>query len=349
MDAAMQRPVVDSDHGRLELSASVEERLRFALRFAVLAPSNHNTQPWRFIVGPDSVAVCADRLRALPVADPFDRELTISCGAALFNLRVALARVGLAYSIALFPSNADPDVLAEVRIVPDGRCDDTLPDLFDAIATRVTTRQPFADEPVDQAIQQALIAAGTAEGVDIACVSPLVERERIAMLVALADRQQFGDPRFRRELANWIHPRRREDGMPAYATDMMPLLDFATPLAASVVRTFDLGGGVAATHHRLVVGSPLIVCLATGSDDREAWLATGQALERVLLAAASAGLTASYLNQPIEVPGLREQLPALVGLQPSANAQLLLRVGRGPDVPRGVPHSPRRALDEVVS
>lgn len=345
MDPAMHQALQAFDVGRLERSASMEERLRFALHCAVLAPSNHNAQPWRFIVGADSISVCADRLRALPVSDPFDRELIISCGAALFNLRVALSRLGLAYSIALFPSGADPDVLADVRIVPDGHRDETLPDLFDAIATRVTTRQPFADEPVDPAVQHALIAAGTAEGVDIACVSELVERERVALLVALADRQQFGDPRFRRELANWIHPRRRADGMPAYAADMMPLLDFATPLAASVVRTFDLGGGIAATHHRLVVGSPLIVCIATGSDDREAWLATGQALERLLLVAARAGLTASYLNQPIEIAGLREQLAALVGLGAGASPQLLLRIGRGP----GVPHSPRRPLDEVAS
>ncbi|HEY1607794.1 MAG TPA: nitroreductase, partial [Paraburkholderia sp.] len=240
---------------------------------------------------------------------------------------------------------ADPDLIAEVRIGPDGHRDDALPALFDAITTRVTTRRPFADEPVDPVVQQALIEAGVAEGVDIGCVTELVERERIALLVALADRQQFGDPRFRRELANWVHPRRRDDGMPAYATDTVPLLDFATPLAASVIRTFDLGGGVAATHHRLVVGSPLIVCIATGNDNHEAWLAAGQALERMLLVAANAGLTASHLNQPIEVPALREQLAALVGVGVGMNSQLLLRIGRGPCVP----HSPRRALSEVVS
>jgi len=345
MGTGIHEAIRESDLGRLERSASIEERLRFALHCAVLAPSSHNAQPWRFIVGPDSIALCADRLRALPVCDPFDRELIIGCGAALLNLRVALSRLGLAYSIALFPSGADPDLVAELRILPDGHRDDTLPDLFDAIATRVTTRHPFGDEPVNPAIQRELISAGIAEGVDIAYVNDLVERERIALLVALADRQQFGDPRFRRELATWIHPRRRADGMPAYATDMVPLLDFATPLAASVVRTFDLGGGVAATHHRLVVGSPLLLCIATGSDDREAWLAAGQALERILLVAARAGLSASHLNQPIEVVGLREQLAALVGLGAGANPQLLLRVGYGPHVP----HSPRRALREVVS
>ena len=69
---------------------SIRDKLRFALEYAVLAPSSHNSQPWHFVLQDDSVLVCADRTRALPVVDPFDRELVISCGAALFNLRVAL-------------------------------------------------------------------------------------------------------------------------------------------------------------------------------------------------------------------------------------------------------------------
>ena len=69
-----------------------EEKLAFLLRDAVLAPSGHNTQPWLFRVDGDAVDLYADRTQALPVVDPEDRELTISCGAALFNLRVALRR-----------------------------------------------------------------------------------------------------------------------------------------------------------------------------------------------------------------------------------------------------------------
>jgi nitroreductase len=61
----------------------------------VLAPSNHNTQPWHFNVDGDCLTLCADRTRALPVVDPSDLELIVSCGAALFNLRVALRRCGL--------------------------------------------------------------------------------------------------------------------------------------------------------------------------------------------------------------------------------------------------------------
>ncbi|QRR10161.1 nitroreductase [Burkholderia sp. MS455] len=324
-------------------SPRLDDRLRSLLGYAVLAPSSHNSQPWRFIVDGTTIAVCADRVRALPVVDPYDRELIISCGAALLNLRVALNHAGIAHTISAFPSDVDPDVLALVRVCDDGYTDAELGTLFAAIPERVTTRAPFESEPVPDALPHELIAAGAAEGADVACADSIARRARVAEVIADADRQQFADPRFRRELASWIDPRRHVDGMPAFAAGVPALLDFAAPLVTTAVRTFDLGNGLAALHHQLVGASPLIVCIATARDDREAWLAAGQALERMLLVATRAGYTASYLNQPIETAGLRAQLCDMLALR--GHPQLLLRIGRGPHVP----HSPRRPLDEVIS
>lgn len=70
----------------------------------MLAPSSHNTQPWRFCTSGDRVELYADRTRALPFNDPEDRELTISCGCALMNTRVAAAEAGLAMSAEVLPS-----------------------------------------------------------------------------------------------------------------------------------------------------------------------------------------------------------------------------------------------------
>lgn len=277
------------------------------------------------------------------MVDPFDRELIISCGAALLNLRVALDHAGLAHTISTFPSEVDPDLLALVRVCDDGYSDRSLGGLFDAIQARVTTRAPFESTAVPDEIQRELIAAGVAEGAEVACIDSIAHRARVAELVAQADQQQFADPRFRRELASWIDPRRRVDGMPAFAAGVPTLLDFAAPVVTMAVRTFDLGNGLAALHHQLVGASPLIVCLSTVRDDREAWLAAGQALERILLVAARAGYTASYLNQPIETAALRADLGRTLGLR--GEPQLLLRVGRGPHTP----HSPRRPLGEVIS
>ncbi|MEO1398336.1 MAG: nitroreductase family protein, partial [Pseudomonadota bacterium] len=70
---------------------SLWKQMEFLLRYAILAPSGHNTQPWRFRLLEDHLVVLADRTRALPVVDPYDRELTISCGAAIGHFEVAAA------------------------------------------------------------------------------------------------------------------------------------------------------------------------------------------------------------------------------------------------------------------
>ncbi|WP_321964576.1 Acg family FMN-binding oxidoreductase [Paraburkholderia sp. J7] len=319
--------------------------LRYAVRHATLAPSSHNSQPWRFVASRDRILLCADRLRALPVVDPYDRELIISCGAALFNLRVALASLGIGYAITLFPTSLDPDLLADVRLLRERPVGAELAALVSAISRRVTTRRPFSPVPVAAAVERELIDAARAEGVEVACATEAGTREAIADLVAEADQRQFADPRFRRELAKWIHPRHTGDGMPSYAAGLGSLLDFATPLAASAIRTFDVGGGVAATHRELAAASPLLLGIATSVDDAQAWLAAGEALERVLLVLTSHGLCASYLNQPIEVAELRARLSALLGMPGAVCPQVLLRIGHGtPDAP-----SPRRPLSEVVA
>jgi len=333
----------DIEESHLSPLACAEARLRYALNYAVLAPSSHNSQPWRFIVDGDMVLLCADRMRALPVLDPFDRELVISCGAALFNLRVALSHFGLGYAITVLPSGAEPDVLAQVRVWMNGDYDASVASLFNAIPCRVTTREVFRAEAIAPEVQLRLLRAAEAEGVQAECIDDLHRREQIAQLIAEADRIQFHDPSFRRELASWIHPRRAADGMPAYGAGLNTLLNVAVPLVASAIRTFDLGGGIAAAHESLVQASPILFCIGTGIDDPQSWLAAGQALERVLLTGVETGLTASYLNQPVETRQLRDSLRQITGM--TAQPQLLLRMGRGPHAS----HSPRRPIQDVVS
>jgi hypothetical protein len=124
-----------------------------------------------------------------------------------------------------------------------------------------------------------------------------------------------------------------------YAQGMGDLLSLGQPLA---VRTFDLGGGMAAKDRQIAAGSPALAVLGTTEERPEAWLRAGQALARVLLTARAADVWASFLNQPIEVPALRPRLRDLLGLE--GHPQLLLRLGHG----RDVRPSPRRPVEEVL-
>ena len=176
----------------------------------------------------------------------------------------------------------------------------------------------------------------------MALVRGLIAGARVAALIAEADERQFDDPRFRRELASWIHSSRSTDGMPALSQGFSAVSDFTTKIAALTIRTFDVGNGVAAAHEQLARGSPLLVALSTPMDNNEGWLTAGQGLQRLLLVATQNGYSASYLNQAIEVSELRDRLAS--ELQMAGYPQLLLRIGRGSPAP----HSPRRPIADVL-
>jgi len=320
-------------------SGSLADKLGFCVRYATLAPSSHNAQPWFFALRSEGIDLYADRLRALPVVDPEDRELTISCGAALETLRIAMARFGMRHETDLVPDARNPDHLARVRVSHLGPA--TADPLFDAIPQRRTNRVAYRTDAVPREVVLALESEPRADGVWFHKVPSLDDRLAVADLVEEADRLQMRDPRFRRELAAWVHPNRTaaRDGMPGYA---FGLGDAASTLGPLVLRTFDLGERQAATDRDIALKSPLLGVIGTDADGVRPWLETGVALARVLLRATALGLATAFLNQPVEVDELRPRLATAIDR--NGLPQLLLRFGYA----EAARPSPRRALADVL-
>jgi len=180
------------------------------------------------------------------------------------------------------------------------------------------------------------------KGTTLVFVGDEATHDAIAGLVAEGDRRQFDDPAFRRELAHWIRPRASpgHDGMSGAAFGMP---DTLSGVGAFMIRTFDIGGIAASgDEQKIREGSPVFMALASQGDGPSEWIATGRALAEALVTLSAGGWTASYLNQPIEVPDLRPELKRALGVE--ASPQLLLRVGRA-ELPEP---SPRRPVDEVL-
>jgi nitroreductase len=304
-------------------------RLRFLLTYAVLAPSSHNTQPWRFHLREGArLELRADRTRALPVVDPEERALIISCGAALANLRAAGAALGEALEVATMPDPADRELLAVIHA--GGPCAPAPGSarLLRAMTARRSSRFAYSPDPVPAPLRAEIIAAAEAEGTArLHWVEDFSTRHAIALLVAEGDHLQMADPAFRHELAMWLRASHRasRDGVSGAAFGLPDMLSFALALA---IRTFDLGGSQAAKDLALAEGSPVLAVIATPGETQADWLAAGEALQRVLLAVTAGGFTASFMNQPIEVPALRGKLAEAVGAK--GLPQLLIRIGRGP-------------------
>jgi len=310
---------------------------------ATRAPSGHNTQPWLFRLGNSSIDVIADRTRALPVVDPFDRELIISCGAALRFLEIGARRKGFCAAVSLLPKGPSDDTIgvAELHVGDPPSTFETT--LFDAMEARRTNRNAFENDPVPPEIQAECVKLAANFGVECLWLSSPKQRRDAAKLVSEGDHLQFDDPRFRRELASWIHSYRlgSKDGMSGAAFDMPDLL---APAARFAIRTFDLGDSVgAANAEKIENGSPSLLTLGTLADDPAQWVNTGRALADTLLFLTSEGYAHSYLNQPIETETLRPQLKRLLGT--NRLPQLLLRIGRAQ---KNVRPSMRRDVSSVI-
>jgi len=315
------------------------DQLEFLLSYAVLAPSTHNSQPWLFRINAMDAELVADRRRALRVVDPYDRELTVSCGAALFNVRVAMEYLGHQYQVELLPDPADPNLLARVHLGLSGETsgDDVL--LFHAITQRHTNRQPFRPEPLPTEVLAEIEQSAGREGVGCVVITAEADRAAVAELVMAADRLQWSDARFREEMARWVRtqPAVAADGLTTHDLGIKDWLSFAGPLW---IRTFDRGGGHAAHDRDIAMHSPALAVLWTAEETPRAWLQAGQALQSVLLHARTEEVWASFLNQPIEVPDLRARLAELAGI--SGHPQILLRLGYGEPAAA----SPRLSLRE---
>lgn len=320
---------------------TMQEALDAAAARATLAPSVHNSQPWRFVVRDDRLDLYADRDRAVPVIDPLGRQAAISCGAALFGLRVALAAAGMDAVTALLPDPADPDLLAGVTVIGMSPAVDTDARRLDAAADRRhSNRRRFGTDPVPRSVIDSLMHAAAVEGAWLHPIRQPDDRVAVAVLSQHADALENADPAYRAELRAWTSSDpERLDGVPETAVphttgqshDDVPIRDFDT----------DGSGGLPSeTRSRL---SQQMVLVCTEEDDLRGWLVAGQALGRVLLELTSMGYVASILSQVVEVGTARDQLRRELRLV--GHAQVLLRVGTAEITPA----SPRRPAEDVIT
>ena len=310
----------------------------FLLRYAVLAPSGHNSQPWSFRITDAGVEVFADYTRRLPVGDPGDRELLMSIGAAIFNLRVAAAHFGFESTVMYGPASNDAMPLALVALRETCDPDKQLARLFPAITKRHTCRTDFEPREIEPEALDAVC-----EAVEVSDLLQFVvphERSRAAELVEAADKLLMSDDRWRAELAEWVRPNESSagDGMSADA------FGFPGPisnLAPQMIRSLDVGS-TRAKHDKELVEHAAGLVVVTGDDDVISLIRAGEALERFLLSLTLHGVQYAFLNQVCEVPELRRELGSI--LRTPKPPQLLRRIGYGQPMRRPMPRRPLEAV-----
>ena len=314
-----------------------DEQVRFLLSFAVQAPSTRNTQPWKFVLHDRRIHVEADPTRRLPVADPEGREALLSIGAAMLNLRVAAARHLVDCDVRYDPEPGDH--AAVVRIRDPGHPMPDLARLYPAIHARRTNRSEYSPWALSPIEERDIRHPPPSYGRNIRIVEDTFRIAEVAELVNEADHRQMSNPAWRAELARWIRPHWRGDGLPASSLGLPGLVEWA---GAPIVRMMDLGDRAGTRDRSVLEGAPTIA-VVSAPDRRLSILRAGEAMQGFLLAATRAGLDCAFHSSAIQDPELREKLRVELGLHDPP--QVLLRVGHASEPAEA---TPRRALDDVV-
>ncbi|WP_295882451.1 nitroreductase [uncultured Thiohalocapsa sp.] len=329
--AAQRRPALELVGGALDLHELV--------RLATLAASSHNTQPWLFRLRTQAIEVLPDFRRRCPAVDPDDAHLWRSLGCAAENLVHAAAAQGHAASVQL----AQQPQGLRVDFEPSAALGAT--DLSAALVRRQCTRRPFDGRAIAREHRALLAQAGACGTARTLLLDSPALRDTVIDFVRAGDVTQLTDPAFRRELIRWLRFTDAEaletgDGLASTPAGQPSLPRW---LARPLLRFLLTGRGQAETDTANIRSSPLLAVVVASADSPGAWVDAGRAYERLALQATALGIRTAFINQPIEVPSLRASLHGALGLH-GETAQLLLRLGHGPEAP----FSLRRPLEDVL-
>lgn len=337
---------------------------RRPLRAALLAASPHNTQPWRFAESTTGITVYADRARHLGSFDPFRREMHLGLGCAIENFVLAARAFGIATDVQVEKGRLElspglqPVVAARIALGPAKPSE---PPLFDAIPRRRTHRGPYRDQPVDAERLQELAELVSGPKLRVVFVTEREARRELGGLIVEATERIIADPDMSLDSFRWIRTGKRDvlaqrDGvtidtagagrLKTAAAKILPDLD-----AATVDRLW-----LDATRATQTATAPVFgMILVPDRLDMVQAITAGRAWQRLHLAATACGLAAQPLNQPVEMIdrdqmlGRRDEFGSgLATLSRDKRWQptFVFRLGVAE---REAPHSPRRALEDVVT
>jgi len=325
-----------NDSGKVEetqfpTSGSLADRLRFLLRYAVLAPSSHNTQPWRFRLDGNRIDLFMDEARWLKVCDDDQRELHISVGCCWENLLVAADHFGIGYQIQYLPDSMQPlhAATAEFKDMAGTERDRRL---FQMIPVRHTNHKPYDGRSIPDDVLEQLAGCATEPNILVQLTSDHSIKQKVDELVVRADALEFADPAFREELGYWI-------GQGVFGTSWL-----MSKIGQLAVTHINLGTSTAKKDSAVLLSSPVLGLISSLDNRRDTQIQVGQVYQRLSLLAASYGIWCQPMSQIVQVEETKREVAQLQP-DPQRFPQLPFRLGFAePEKQR----TPRRSLAEVL-
>jgi Nitroreductase family len=308
------------------------------VRYAVLAPSSHNTQCWKFALERDAITVLPDFTRRCPVVDPDDHHLFVSLGCAAENLVQAARAHGLR-------GDAEFDAARDAVRITLAPAAAEATDLFNAMASRQSTRAEYDGKPVATDDLKRLQAAAASDRTGLLLLTDRPALENVLDFVVQGNTAQMKDPAFVAELKTWIRFNgddavRLGDGLSGKSSGNPEVPAWLGAAMFGFIFKPKAENEKYARHLRSSAG---VAVFAAAKEDKAHWVDVGRAYERFALQAAALGIRTAHLNMPVEVASLRPKFAEAIGLG-RTRPDLVIRFGRGPTLPPSL----RRPVQAVL-
>lgn len=319
-------------------SKGIEDQLKFLINFAVLAPSSHNSQPWKFDISQSTIQVLPEFERALPASDTNHRQIFISLGCALENVLVAADYYNLDATTAYDDSRLIVTFQKRISNKPQEKSH-----LIFSIPTRHTNRFPYANRMPEQLFLDRIRSMASLD-LRVYLVSDTHIKSEIADVILNASVAAMSEKGFRQELSRYVKSNitRSSLGMPGFTIGL--------PTPPSILAPFMVKHLNMAKLNRkkdealLKKHTPVFAIVFTKNDDEENWLRAGQAYERIALEAEKRGINTAPLAAAIQIGEFYKDLQKI--LATPYRPQVFFRMGYADKKAR---HSPRLIPQEVMN
>ena len=318
----------------------MESKLKFLLRYAILAPSGHNSQPWKFKIGDNFIEMWANRESRRGEVDPDDREMFISLGCAIANLEIAANYFGMVFEKKY--DNSKSNLVIVFKFI-DGKKVGENQYLFKALTERKVNREEYDEKNIPKEIIKKIEKEyGEENGARLTLINQQKTKDKLGRLVEKSDRVWFKSKELVDEMEYWLQDdlNYSKDGL---STGVLNLYKLAVEVKYLISRDSKSVKERALRNRYLMEKAKIVAVVWTKSDSKKEWLAAGELYEKFALFLTRNNIQNAFFNTVIELKTQRKNLEKQLGIK--GKAQLILRLGYSK---KKAAHSPRKEVDAVL-
>lgn len=305
----MQKDIRDIDKNSFFNQKNLEEKIKFVLQYAILAPSTHNSQPWLFKIENNSCQIYIDPSVSIKEADPLGRDLYISLGCFLENLIIA-AKYFKVFENINYRLNEEERLVAEIIFKDNSdikNTDGNFEKILNAIVKRFNARGIFEKEKISGDILNKISTLNDFENLKIDFGIDKGRIEKLAGLTAEGLKIAYANADFRKEMSKWINNNfsKKLFGIPGYSLRMPSLISIIFPI---LVRFFNIGKKLGWLNYQSMNSAPSVCVISAKNNSPMIWLQTGRLAERLMLEFNSLNIKTSVFVASLEMGDLYKKV-----------------------------------------